>query len=115
MKLDCSTDSSSETESSSENAYSSFKENSDDVTIYHWRIDEVDVKFIDEDEMFKDDIKTLKWHIYVKRRQLNAYHETKPLFENNLMLHIDFAKNDQQDAIQKCMLPKLPTTIESHL
>ena len=87
MKLDCSTDSSSETESSSENAYSSFKENSDDVTIYNWRIVEkkiakskVDVKFIDEAEMFKDDIKTLKWHIYVKRRQLNAYHETKDLF-----------------------------------
>ena len=31
------------------------------------------------------------------------------------MLYVDFAKNDQQDAIQKYMLPKLPTTIESHL
>ena len=54
--------------------------------------------------MFKDDIKTLKEHIYIKRRQIKAYYEIKTsLSENNIMLHVDFAesyKNDQQDVIQ---------------
>ena len=53
---------------------------------------------------FKDDSKTLKEHIYVKRKQINAYHEIEAsLSENDLMLHADFAKSykyDQQDAIQ---------------
>ena len=64
----------------------------------------VDVMFKGAAEMFKDDIKTLKEHIYIKRRQVNGYHEIKAsLSENDLMLHVDFAesyKNDQQDAIQ---------------
>ena len=55
--------------------------------------------------MFKDDIKRLKEHIYIKRRQINPYDEIKPsLSENNLMLHVYFAesyKNDQQDAIRR--------------
>ena len=43
--------------------------------------------------MFKDDIKTLKEQISIKRRQLNAYHEIKAsLSENDLMLHVDFAE-----------------------
>ena len=54
--------------------------------------------------MFKDDIKTLKEYIYIKRRQVNGYHEIKAsLSEKDLMLHVDFAvsyKNDQQDTIQ---------------
>ena len=54
--------------------------------------------------MFKDDIKTLKEHIYIKRRQVNAQNEIKAsLSENDLVLHVDFAesyKNDQQDATQ---------------
>ena len=54
--------------------------------------------------MFKDDIKTLKEHIYIERRHVNAYHEIKASFsENDLMHHVDFAEsyeNDQQDAIQ---------------
>ena len=54
--------------------------------------------------MFKDDIKTLKEHIYVKRGQVNAQHEIKAsLSEYDLILHVGFAKsfkNDQQDAIQ---------------
>ena len=53
--------------------------------------------------MFKDDIKTLKDHIYIKRR-INAYHEVKAsLSENDLMLYVYFAesyKNNQQDVIQ---------------
>ena len=53
---------------------------------------------------FKDDIKTLKEHIYIKRRQVNAYHEIKASFsETDLMFHVDFAesyKSDLQDAIQ---------------
>ena len=58
----------------------------------------------DAGDMFKDDIKTLKEHIYIKRRQVNGYHEIKAsLSEKDLMLHVDFAvsyKNDQQDTIQ---------------
>ena len=78
---------------------------------YFWLIVEkkvtkskVDVTFKGAAEMFKDDIKTLKEHIYIKRRQVNGHHEIKAsVSENDLMLHVDFAesyKNDQQDAIQ---------------
>ena len=54
--------------------------------------------------MFNDNIKILKKHIYIKRAQVNSYHEINVfLSENDLMFHVDFAesyKNDQQDAIQ---------------
>ena len=73
MKLD----SSSDTDSSSENTYSSSAENSDNVTLYSWQIVEkkitkskVDVTLKDAAEMFKDDIKTLKKHIYIERSSL---------------------------------------------
>ena len=93
------------------NTYSSSEENSDNVTFCRWQIVEekitkskVDVMFRDAAEMFKDDIKTLKKQIYVKRKQVNAYHEIEAsLSENDLMLHVDFAenyKNDHQDTIQ---------------
>ena len=67
MKLDCSsdTDSRSETDSSSESACSSSEECSEYVTVRRWQIVEkkitksnVDAKFKDAIEMFKDDIKT---------------------------------------------------------
>ena len=66
-------DFSSDTDSSSENTYIFSEENSDNVTIYDWQIVEkkmskVDVTFKDAVEMFKDDIKTLKEHIYIERR-----------------------------------------------
>ena len=67
---DMKSDSSSDTDSSSENTYSSPEENSDNVTFYRWQIVEkkitkskVDVMFKDAVEMLKDDIKTLKEHI----------------------------------------------------
>ena len=64
----------------------------------------VDVTFKDAAEMFKDDIKTLKEHIYIKRRLVNSYNEIKAsLSENDLILPVYFAesyKNNQQDAIQ---------------
>ena len=75
MKLDCSsdTDSRSETDSSSESACSSSEECSEYVTVRRWQIVEkkiaksnVDAKFKDAIEMFKDDIKTLKVHFYLK-------------------------------------------------
>ena len=54
--------------------------------------------------MFKDDIRTLKEHIYIKRRQVNAYRKIKTsLSENDLMLYVDFTesyKSGQQDAKQ---------------
>ena len=81
MKLD----SSSDTDSSSENTSSFSEEKSDNVTFYRWKIVEkkitkskVDVTFKDAAEMFKDDTKTLKEYMYIKR----SY------------------KNDKQDAIQ---------------
>ena len=68
-------DSSSDTDSRSENTYSFSEENSDNVTFYRWQIVEkniakskVDVLFKDAVEMFKDDIKTVKEHIYIERR-----------------------------------------------
>ena len=67
--------SSSDTDSSTENTYSSSEENSDNATSYGWQIIEkkitkskVDVTFKDAVEMFKDDVKTLKEHIYTERR-----------------------------------------------
>ena len=86
LKLDCSsdTDRSSEIDSSSENAYSSSEGNSDNLTFYCLQINEkkinkskVNVTFKDTFEMFKDDIKAFKEHIYIKRRQINAHHEIK--------------------------------------
>ena len=80
MKLNCSSD----TDSSSENTYSSSGENSDSVTFYCWQIVEkkiakskVDFTFKDATEMLKDDIKILKEHISIKRRQVYAYHEIR--------------------------------------
>ena len=59
-------------------------------------------------EMFKDDIRTLKEHIYIKRRQVNAYHKIKTsLSENDLMLYVDFTesyKSDQQYVKQSAYL-----------
>ena len=103
--------SSSDTDSSCENTYNSSEGISDNVTFCRWQIvgkkitkSKVDVMFKDAAEIFKDDIKTLKEHIYVKRKQANAYHEIEAsLSENDLMLHVDFAENytiDQQDAIK---------------
>ena len=64
----------------------------------------VDVTLKDKAEMFKDDIKTLKQHIYIKRRLVNAYNDIKAsLSESDLILHVDFAErctNDQEDPIQ---------------
>ena len=66
--------SSSDTDSSSENTYNSSEGNSDNVTFYGWQIVEkkitkskIDVTFKYAVEMFKDDIKTLKEHIYIER------------------------------------------------
>ena len=89
---DMKSDSSSDTDSSCENNYSSSEENSDNVTFCRWQMVEekitkskIDVMFKDAAEMFKDDIKTLKEHIYVKRKQVNAYHEIGvSISENNL-------------------------------
>ena len=91
-------DSSSDTDSSGENPYRSFEENSDNVTFYRWQIIEkkiskskVDVTFKDAAEMFKNDIKILKEHIYIKRRQVNAYYEINvSLSENDLMLILPY-------------------------
>ena len=72
MKVDCSsnTDSRNENDSSSENISS--EENSN-VMLYGWKIVEekitkskVDGTFKEAVEMFKDGIKTLKEHIYIK-------------------------------------------------
>ena len=68
-------DSSSDTDSSSKNTHRSSEENSDNATFYGWQMVEkkitksiVDVTFKDAVEMFKDNIKTLKEHIYIERR-----------------------------------------------
>ena len=101
MKLD----SSSGTESSCENTYIFSEVCSDNVMFCRQQKVEkkitkskADVMFKDAAEMFKDGIKTLKKHIYVKRRQVNAYHEIEAcLSENDLMLHVDFVKNYEND------------------
>ena len=111
IKLDCS----SVTDCSSENIYSISLENSDNVTFYYWQIVEkkitkfkVDDMFEGAAEMFKNDIRTLKEHIYIKRRQVNAYHKIKTsLSENDLMLYVDFTesyKSDQQYVKQSAYL-----------
>ena len=70
-----------------------------------------DVTFKDAVEMFKNDIKTLKEHIHIKRKHVNTYHETKTsLSENDLILRVDCAKsykNDQQDAMQSAYLENI--------
>ena len=83
MKLDSSCD----TDSSSENTYSFSEENSDNVTFYRWQIVEqkitkykVDVTFKDASEMFKDDIKILKEHVYIKRSQVIHTMKSRLLF-----------------------------------
>ena len=90
MKLD----SSSDTDSSSGNTYSSSEENSNNVTFYLWQI--VAKKLTKS--------KVLKEHIYIKKRLVSAYHEIKAsLSENDVMLHVDFAesyRNGQQDALK---------------
>ena len=114
MKLDCSsdTDSGSETDSKSKNTYSSFEENSDNVqrfiagNIVEKKITKpkVNVMFKDAVEMFRDDIKELKKGIYINRRQVNAYHEIKAsLSENDLMLHVDFTETLRE----KCLYSEL--------
>ena len=82
MKLDSSPD----TDSTSENTYSPFEENSDNVTFCHCHKYKVDVTtFKDAVEIFKDDIKTLKERIYIKRRQVITYLKIKAsLSENDL-------------------------------
>ena len=75
MKLDCSsdTDSGSETDSKSKNTYSSFEENSDNVQrfiagkIVEKKITKpkVNVMFKDAVEMFRDDIKELKIYLFI--------------------------------------------------
>ena len=71
MKLDCpyDTDTSSETDSSNENNYSSCEENFDKVMRCCWQIVEKTITFKDAVDMLKDDIKTLKESIYIKRKQ----------------------------------------------
>ena len=63
-----------------------------------------EVSFNDGIEMIKEEVASLKEHIYIKRRQVNAYRELKAsLTDSDLMFQINFAesyKNDQQDAIQ---------------
>ena len=54
--------------------------------------------------MFKEDLITLKEHIYNKRKQFDAYCKMKDsLAEEDIILHVDFAESycsDQQDAMQ---------------
>ena len=55
--------------------------------------------------MFKEDLITLKGHIYIKREQFDAYREMNAsLTEEDIIRFVAFAEsyhNDQQDAIQK--------------
>ena len=57
--------------------------------------------------MLKDLFKTLKEHIYFKRRQVDSYHEVKAsVSENGVMLQVDFVKsnkNDQKDTMQSAL------------
>ena len=82
-----------------------------EVTFYRWQIIDkkitkatIKVSFNDVIEMFKEEFASLKGHIHIKRRQVNAYRGMKAsLTDNDLMVQVDFAesyKNDQQDAIQ---------------
>ena len=44
--------------------------------------------------MFKQEVASLKEHIHIKRRQVNAYREMNAsLTENDLMIQIDFAES----------------------
>ena len=70
----------------------------------------IEVSFKDAIEMLKDELVVLKEHIHIKRRQVSAYQGMKAsLGPNDLMVQVDFAasyKNDQQDAITKCLFQK---------
>ena len=44
--------------------------------------------------MFRKDLKTLKEHIYIKRKQFDGHREMKTsLTEEDIILQIDFAKS----------------------
>ena len=97
--------------SSSESDDSNNDSQSSGVTYFAWQSVEkritkskLTVSFEDAIVFFKNQVKTLKEHIYIKRVQSNAYRDIKSsLTTEDLVVHVDFAesyRNDQQDAIQ---------------
>ena len=72
-----------------------------EVTLYRWQtIDKkttkatIELSFNDAIEMCKEEVASLKEHIHIKRRQVNAYREMKAsLTDNNLMVLVDFSES----------------------
>ena len=64
----------------------------------------IEVSFKNAIEIYKEEVASLKEHIHIQRRRVNAYREMKASHtDNDLMVHTDFAesyKNDQQDVVQ---------------
>ena len=97
MKLDFSSDTDSRTKADSncENAVLLMR------TFFGWQIlekeiikSEADITFKDRVKIFKDDIKTLTDHIFIKWKQIKANHEIKAsLSENDIMLHVDLSES----------------------
>ena len=87
----------------------------DEVSYFTWKKVEqritkarLTVSFDDVVETFKDQIKILKEHIFIKRVQNQAYNEHKAsLTTNDLLVYVDFAegyRNAQQDEIQSAYI-----------
>ena len=79
-----------------------------EVMFYRWQIiDEkitkatIQTSFNDAIEMFKEEVVSLKEHIHIKRRQVNAYRKVKALLTDNDL------ENDQEDATQSAFLGNL--------
>ena len=90
----------------------------------------IDVTFKDSAEMIKDDIKTLKEHIYIKRRKINSRKVIKKTSKMPYKVHISeinvlaylqcvamlkVLTITMLEMIMLSLLPKVPTTIELRL
>ena len=100
-----------EKQPSDDDSCGSADENASDQVIYFTRKKiekratkaQLSVSFDDAVCTFKNKIKVLKEHIFIKRVQNNAYDKHKAELSDDLLVHVDFAesyRNDQQDEIQ---------------
>ena len=78
-----------------------FHKNKESVTFHQWirivnKIQKLEIELPSDEiyQKFKNDLKFLKKHIYVKRQQYACYNKLKEeLGENEVLLHVDYSEN----------------------